>query len=217
MSKEVIEVGGRPLMAQLVDRLRAAPCDEIRVVTRPEKTDVVAYAQHLGARVLEGHPDSLAQSLFLGLDGLADDDVVCFGFPDCLWEPPDGFRTLVAGVTEGEDVTLGLFRSNTPERYDTVTIQPGGNELSGRVARLEVKPERPDSNLVWGCAAARVRALRPLADELDPGLYFARLCAAGGRVGGRWLSDTYIDLGIPPALESAVNAGGAPPHATFDL
>jgi len=209
-SKELVEVGGRPVIDHLVDRLRAAPCDEIRVVTRPEKRDVVEHARAIGARVVEGHPETLARSLALGLEGLDDGAVACLGFPDCLWEPLDGFRTLVGSVRDGAEVCLGLFRSNEPERYDTVALAPGGE----RVARVEVKPRAPDTTLVWGCAAARVRALRPLAEERDPGQYFGRICGAGG-VTGRLLSDTWIDVGIRPALAAAQRAGGAPEAATF--
>jgi glucose-1-phosphate thymidylyltransferase len=210
-SKELLEVGGRPLIDHLVDHLRAAPCDELRIVTRPEKSDVLEYARQIGARAIEGHPESLAHSIARGLDGLADDAVVCLGYPDCLWEPLDGFRTLVAGVREGAEVCLGLFRSNAPERYDTIELEPGGE----RVSRIDVKPATPATPLVWGCAAARTRALRPLADESDPGLYFGRLCGEGV-VTGRRLSDTWIDLGIPPALSAARDAGGLPPTATFE-
>jgi glucose-1-phosphate thymidylyltransferase len=209
-SKELLELGGRPLIDHLVDHLRAAPCHEIRVVTRPEKSDVLEYARQIGAREIEGHPETLAHSIASGLDGLAEDAVVCLGYPDCLWEPLDGFRTLVAGVREGAEVCLGLFRSNEPERYDTVELEPGRE----RVLRVDVKPAAPATALVWGCAAARVRALRPLAAERDPGLYFGRLCGEGV-VTGRRLSDTFIDLGIPPALSAARQAGGPPSTATF--
>src|SRR5215211_2788599 len=70
-SKEVLPVGGRPVLDYLVERMRVAPCDEVRVVTRPEKRDVAERARALGAHVVEGHPQSVADSLLLGMDGLA--------------------------------------------------------------------------------------------------------------------------------------------------
>ena len=39
-SKEMLEIGGRPVIDYLVERMRAGGCEELRVVTRPEKQDV---------------------------------------------------------------------------------------------------------------------------------------------------------------------------------
>ena len=100
-SKEVYPVKGRPIMDYLVERMRAAPCDELVVVTRPEKKDVVVHAAALGARVIEANPSSLGESLSFGLAGLADTDVVLFGFPDSIWEPADGFLQVLALFGEG--------------------------------------------------------------------------------------------------------------------
>lgn len=212
-SKEVIEVGGRPLMDFLLERLRAAPCSEIRVVTRPEKADVIGLAATRGATVVLAHPETVAGSLALGLAGLQEEDIVCFGFPDCLWEPLDGFATLVEAVEAGADIALGLFRTNEPECYDPVLLADP-SVLSGPIVRVEVKPSSPSSNLTWGCAAGRVRGLRGLERERDPGEYFGSLV---GKVGmaGRWLSDTWIDLGTPARLSAALEAGGTPAAATY--
>lgn len=212
-SKELIDVGGRPLLDYLVERLRAAPCSELRVVTRPEKSDVIQHATSIGATVLLGHPENSARSLWLGLAGLADEEVVCFGFPDCLWEPTDGFATLVEAVEGGEEIALGLFRTNEPEAYDPVVLADA-SARSGRLVHVEVKPSRPSSNLTWGCAAARARALRGLEHERDPGEFFAARCAAGA-VFGHWLSDTWIDLGTPDRLAAAQRAGGVPDEGIF--
>jgi hypothetical protein len=184
------------------------------VVTRPEKADVVEYASERGATVLLGYPDSIAASLRLGLGGLAGDDIVCFGFPDCLWEPVDGFAALVADVEAGQEIALGLFRTNEPESYDPVVLTEPGSP-SGRIARVEVKPRSPSSNLTWGCAAARARALWGLEHERDPGEYFGSR-SADGVVFGRWLSDTWIDLGTPARLAAAQQAGGVPALGLFD-
>src|SRR5687767_11544688 len=62
-SKEVYPVGRRPLMDYVVERMRAAPCDEVRVVTRPDKQDVIGHAAALGASVVEARPETLAESV----------------------------------------------------------------------------------------------------------------------------------------------------------
>ena len=212
-SKEAIELAGRPLLDYLVESLRAAPCSEIRLVTRPEKADVIELARARGLTVIVASPESVAHSLALGVAGCDDEDTVCFGFPDCLWEPVDGFATLVRAVERGDEIALGLFRTNEPESYDPVVLADPASR-SGRVERVEVKPERASSNLTWGCAAGRARALRPLEHERDPGEYFAARCR-DGVVAGYWLSDVWIDLGTPERLAAAQASGGVPARGIF--
>jgi glucose-1-phosphate thymidylyltransferase len=191
-SKEVLPVGGRPVMDYLVERMRAAACDELRVVTRPEKADVVERARALGANVVEAHPPSVADSLLAGLRGLDADDVVLFGFPDSLWEPLDGFAHLLDGLDE---VTLGLFRCASLTRSDVVTVD------GDRVTGIYVKPADPPSELVWGCLAARVGAFDDLAGLGEPGLYLDGL-ARVGRVRGIDFGTEFVDIGTVEALRA---------------
>jgi glucose-1-phosphate thymidylyltransferase len=192
-SKEVLPVGGRPVMDYLVDRMRAAPCDELRVVTRPEKLDVVERAEQLGAMVIEGHPRSVAESLSVGMGGLEPDDVVLFGFPDSIWEPADGFSQLVAMLGE---IALGLFRCQELTRSDVVTV------ADGLVTGVHVKPEQPPSRLIWGCFAARVGVLGELGNHDEPGVYIHGL-ALEGRVRGVDFGTDFVDIGTPESLEAA--------------
>jgi glucose-1-phosphate thymidylyltransferase len=192
-SKEVLPVGGRPVMDYLVERMRAAPCDELLVVTRPEKRDVADHARALGAEVVEGHPATVADSLLLGIDGLGAEDVVLFGFPDSIWEPIDGFAQLLAGL---EEVSVGLFRCRDLRRSDVVTVE------GDRVTGIHVKPEEPASELIWGCLAARTEALRGLPGHDEPGIYLDELARAG-RVRGVDFGTEFVDVGTPEALEAA--------------
>jgi glucose-1-phosphate thymidylyltransferase len=191
-SKEVLPVDGRPVMDYLVERMRAALCDELRVVTRPEKADVVERARALGAHVVEAHPPSVADSLLAGLRGLHADDVVLFGFPDSLWEPLDGFAHLLDGLDE---VTLGLFRCASLTRSDVVTVE------GDRVTGIHVKPGDPPSALIWGCLAARAGAFEGLAGHEEPGVYLDGLARAG-RVRAIDFGTEFIDVGTPEALRA---------------
>jgi glucose-1-phosphate thymidylyltransferase len=193
-SKEVIPVGGRPVMDHLVDRMRAVSVDELRVVTRPAKEDVVAHAQALGARVVLGHPADVAASLLLGLEGLADDDEVLLGFPDCLWGPPDGYVRVLAALRAGAEVALGLFATPDLQRSDVVVCRPDGT-----VTRIAVKPDEPPGDRIWGIAAARVSTLRGLREGTEPGRTFDALAAGGGVVGVP-LSGEWLDIGTPESL-----------------
>jgi len=194
-SKEVISVGGRPVMDHLVQRMRAAQPDQLRVVTRPEKTDVVEHAHALGACVVLGHPADVAASLRLGMAGLEDDDEVLIGFPDSLWEPEDGFVQVLARLRQGAEVALGLFGGGELERSDVVVRGP--DDL---VSRIEIKPEHPTGDVLWGIAATRVRALNGLVEGTEPGVLFNAL-AERGVVVGVHLSSHWIDIGTPETLQ----------------
>ncbi len=195
-SKEMLRVDGRPLADHLIERLRRAPCDEIRVVTRPDKGDLVAHVQELGLVPVLAWPANVTESLGAGLDGLSEDDLVCFGFPDTIWEPVDGFAQLLARLTGEVKLVLGLFRGADLQRCDVVTLE------GEHVIAVDVKPSRPRSPWIWGCGAATVRVLRGL-DDPEPGVSFDRLCReCPGLVAGVPLANAFEDLGTREALEA---------------
>lgn len=181
-------------MDYVVDQMRAVPCDELRVVTRPDKRDVVDHCVELGAHVVEALPETLAASLALGVEGLAEEDVALIGFPDSIWEAEDGFARLIEALDAETDVVLGLFMSSEPERSDVVSLEP-----SGLVTAVDVKPQSPATDLIWGCAAARVGALAGLERRAWPGEHFNEL-ARQNRVRGVRLSGNFFDVGTTDAL-----------------
>lgn len=190
-SKELVDVGGRPVMDYLVERLRAV-ADEIVVVTRPDKRDVIDHSHALALRIVEGEPSSVSESMLLGLSGA---DTVLLGFPDTIWQPVDGFVRLVDALEEA-DIALGVFESEEPGRSDVVALD------GDRVEAVDVKPHQPRSNLIWGCAAARSAALTGLVRHEEPGLLFNELAEAG-RVRALRFPGEMIDVGTPAALERA--------------
>jgi glucose-1-phosphate thymidylyltransferase len=208
-SKEVLAIRGKPIMDHLVERMRAGGCDRIRVVTRPEKHDVIAHVRTLNAEVKLGHPDSVSSSFLIGMDGLADDEIALIGFPDTIWKPIDGFRPLVAMVEAGCDVAIGLFQIDPADlpRSDVVVFGRDGS-----IAGVEIKPARPRSEWIWGCAAARVSMWAAgLAETEWPGEYIDVLCRQGRDVRGFKLSDVWLDVGTKEAL-ARVMADGVDGH-----
>jgi glucose-1-phosphate thymidylyltransferase len=194
-SKELLLVRSKPIMDYLVERMRAAGVDELTVVTRPEKTDVIEHALALGARVLQRRPRSVGESLAFGVESAQPDDVVLIGFPDTVWEPVDGFSRLVDALG-AHDAALGLFRTPELSRSDVVIVE---DEL---VRAIEVKPASPSSDLIWGCAAAIRGALDAIGDYPEPGHLFGDM-AEQGAVKGVYLSDVWIDIGTRDALVRA--------------
>ena len=204
-SKEVLPVGGRPVMDYLVERMRAGGASEIRVVTRAEKRDVIAHAESLGAAVVLARPATTSASFVAGLDGLQLDDIVLLGWPDTLWKPLDGYRRLVDAVERGPEIALGLFELEEDlERSDVISF-----DAAGRIARVQIKPARPASSWIWGCAAARVRALEGLDGEEWPGSYFDLLCRRGVELHAERLSDVWLDIGTHAALRRAQSFSAA--------
>jgi glucose-1-phosphate thymidylyltransferase len=195
-SKELVDVGGRPVMDYLVERLRTVT-DHIVVITRPEKRDVIEHSRSLGLRVVEGEPSSVSESLLLGL---SEADTVLFGFPDTIWEPVEGFAQLLTALDQA-DAVLGVFESQEPERSDVVVLD------ENLVTAVEVKPSHPRSNLIWGCAAARSSPLAGLDRHDQPGLLFHEL-AGQGRVRAVRFPGEMIDVGTPAALARARSTFG---------
>ena len=178
-SKELLDVGGRPIMDYLVERMRAAGADELRVITRPEKQDVIDHAARLGASVVLGNPPTINDSLAAGMAGLAPDDIVLLGFPDSLWEPLDGFHRLLEVVQAGAEVALGLFDAPGIEGSDYLVL-----DESGAITDIDIKPVTPRSTWIWGCAAApgpgaRGAGRRGVAQHPHAGAACAR--SRGGR------------------------------------
>ena len=198
-SKELLPVGGKPVMDYLVERMRAGGCTRLRIVTRPEKTDVIAHADELAAEVVLGYPSTVSASLLAGMADVPESDIVLIGFPDTIWEPVDGYRRVVAAVEEGADVGLGLFRIDPSDlqRSDVVVFD------DDRIAAIDVKPVVPRSEYVWGCAAARTHTWAELERADWPGGFLDLLCREGSDVRGVKLSDEWLDMGTPDGLSRA--------------
>jgi dTDP-glucose pyrophosphorylase len=196
-SKELLDVRGTPIMGYLVSRMESCGCSAIRVVTRPEKSDVRAFAISRGLDVVLGKPPNVGASVTLALEGIPKGEILALGYPDTLWEPLNGFALLREGMDAETDVVLGLFETPDAYRSDVVRL-----DERGRVIEILVKPAMPPSSLVWGCLVGRVDALAAAACVAEIGEGLAPLMATG-RVGSYFLSERWLDVGTPAALARA--------------
>jgi glucose-1-phosphate thymidylyltransferase len=159
--------------------------------------EVLPHARTLSAEVRLGNPETVSASFLVGMPGLAEDDIVLIGVPDTVWEPVDGFRSLVAAVENGCDVAIGLFRIERGDllRSDVVDFGPDRS-----IAGIAVKPAHPPSDWIWGCAAARTAGWMGLDRTEWPGEYIDVVCREGGDVRGVEVSDVWLDVGTKEAL-----------------
>jgi NDP-sugar pyrophosphorylase family protein len=183
-------------MDHLIERMEVVQDAELRVVTRPDKRDVIEHARRRGATVVEGYPATAAESVLLGARGLSHDDVVLIGFPDSIWDPLDAFVRLVAVLERHAETkaVLGLFDCAELERSDVVSADGGG-----RVIQVQVKPDRPRSDAVWGCAAVRAGTLAELERYSEIGHLLDDLAQHALVRCVRFDSD-FVDVGTPAAL-----------------
>jgi hypothetical protein len=191
-------------MEYLVERMRAGGSTRLRVVTRPDKLDVIRHADALGAETVLGDPETVSESILAGTEGLADGDIVLIGFPDTLWDPENGYVPLVRAVAAGCEAALGLFRiapSDLP-RSDVVVFGPENG-----IVGIDIKPAAPRSEWIWGCAAVRADTIAELGRAEWPGGFFDLLCREGRDVRGFPLSDVWLDIGTKEALRLAGSDG----------
>lgn len=74
---------------------------------------------------------------------------VLFGMPDTLVWPPDCFRQILAEMeASGADLVLGLFPTDTPEKFGMVEFSEDGS-----VVQIIDKPETTDLTHMWGIIA----------------------------------------------------------------
>ena len=195
-SKEMLQVGGRPIMDYLVDRMRAGGAEEIRVVTRREKEDVIAHCERLGASVvLADRPRSTRRSP-RGWRGSPRPTSCCSASRTRCGCPRTASVASPRPVESGPDVALGLFDVPGVEGSDYLVL-----DESGAITDIDIKPVEPRSTWIWGCAAARARALEGLADVEWPSTHMLELRARGVDVAGVPLSSVYLDIGTPSSLE----------------
>ncbi len=151
-SKEVAHIGGKPLIAHLLDRLARASVTEAVVVLRKGKEDIPAALAEYGEVdltyvVIDESPSEL-HSVIAGVRA-AEGRVVALGYPDILFEPTDSYSVLLHRLDDtNADLVIGLFPTDQPERVDMVA-------LDGRGRPTEVVIKQPDRGLrySWSIAA----------------------------------------------------------------
>jgi glucose-1-phosphate thymidylyltransferase len=121
---------------------------------------------------------------------------VCFGMADTIMTPKDVFRRLLGASSAKDEVVLGVFPSDHPEKGAQVCMEDGGV-----VTKIIDKPKEIDHKHTWGCIIWKPKFTEFLNDSLARGeTDFAEVMnlaiQAGFPFRGIYLEDgNYSDIG----------------------
>lgn len=142
---------------------------------------------------------------------LQGDETIVMGMPDTIIEPPTAFAQLLnAHRAWNADLTLGLFRTNSPAKFGMIGID---EEFD--VTEHVDKPTHTKLRWLWGIACWEMRfmkllcetipALRNDSEEVVLGRFFDLALDRGLRVKGLpFKNGRYIDVGTYDDLKHAL-------------
>ncbi|MDX1616401.1 MAG: sugar phosphate nucleotidyltransferase [Candidatus Promineifilaceae bacterium] len=196
---------------------QAAGVERCCIVIGPSKHDIVEYlgnGSRLGLSLTYLYQQRLRGMPF-ALD-LArpwiDQATVLFSMPDTLITPTDAFSRLAKQHRSGRaDVTLGLFNTETPEKFGMIQL-----DAEGQPVDFIDKPKKTDLQLMWGMAIWSPTFTTFMSEYLEqlpeggPECVLSDVFLAALREGGLALdacvfSDgRYHDIGTPESFQAAV-------------
>ncbi len=200
----------KPVSQYVLDNLVASGIKHIVFVINETKHQLIGYfgdGNRFGCRlsyaVQEHHAEqnrSTSPGLAHALDSayhLVRNKTVFFGMADTIMEPDNVFAQIWKAAGSEDEVVLGLFETNRPEKFGMVRL-----DAAGGVLEINDKPRCTDLTLMWGCIIWRPRFTEYLHESVSQqGITdFAHILnsaiAAGIRMlGVPMIGGKYTDLG----------------------
>jgi glucose-1-phosphate thymidylyltransferase len=200
----------KPISQFVVDNLTNAGLQHIVFVVNDTKHQLMGYfgsGQRFGCaisyvvqEVVEGKTKSTSPGLAHALDSayhLIKEKTVFFGMADTLMQPGDIFKRVYQAAAPGDDVLLGLFSTDRPEKFGMVML-----DHENRVVEIVDKPSQTDLTEMWGCIVWRPKFTEYLHQcVFEEGISdFAKIMNDAITLGMRFKgvhvkNGTYIDLG----------------------
>ena len=223
-SKELYPIGFRkaekgvlPKVAchYTLEKMRAAEITQIYIILQAGKWDIPSYFRD-GA-IADVHLAYLTLGLPFGAPYTLDqaypfvqEKTVALGFADILFHGEDAYSRLLYKLTQdSNDVVLGLFPADRPDKVDMVNL-----DSDGKITEIVIKPSRTDLHYTWGIAVWKPSFTQFMHEFLSrsvqtakehPELFVGNVIHAsiieGLRVQGTEVShDPYLDIGTPEDL-----------------
>lgn len=200
----------KPIAQFVLDDLVKSGVHHIVLVINDTKHQLIGYfgdGHRFGCNisyVVQEPRSSLSSSTSPGLAHalnaayhLTQNKQVFFGMADTIMQPAQVFELLAQSLREGDDVAMGLFPTDRPDKFGMVLFD---TEL--RVQRIIDKPAETDLKMMWGCIAWKptfTEYLHQAVEQegiadfalvmnraIEAGLHFRAVCIPNG---------SYIDLG----------------------
>jgi UTP--glucose-1-phosphate uridylyltransferase len=234
-AKELLPVGGVPLLELVVRECAASGIDEVLVVVSPDKPEIAEHLEPLVGTagmprhvelVVQHEPRGLADAIRLGR-GFARGEPLAVALPDNLFvdDAPGLAQVIETHLRTGLNVVavVEVFAAEAERRGATSAI-PGvlaGDEF--RMTRIPDKGERGETFDTGGAPSAftgvgryvflpelfdaidAVERTLPAHAELDDVPVMQALLARG-RLVGRRIRGRFLDAGLPAGYEEANQA-----------
>jgi glucose-1-phosphate thymidylyltransferase len=232
MPKELLPVGGRPIIDWILDSVAAlADVDEVHVVTNANK--IAAFEAWAAGRNVVLHNDLTTSNddrlgatgdirFVVDRAGLAGDDLLVVAGDNLFEFSLEEYVAFWRGKGQGSAIAVHrLADPSLASLYGVVELDSGD-----RIVRLEEKPEHPRSDLVSTATYLFAREHLPLLERyLDegnpadpPGRFIAWLYEREPVYGFRF-SESWLDIGDLGQLLEADNEyrarAGLPPRAEY--
>jgi glucose-1-phosphate thymidylyltransferase len=200
----------------LLENMVGSGVEQFLVIISEGKDDIMKYYGN-GSRfntdisyLYQENPSGMPNAIDLAYH-LANDSTVLFGMPDTIIEPKDAFSQLLASHhIMQNDLTLGLFETDTPSKFGMVEI-----DLTGKVLSTVDKPIESSLTHMWGCCCwgpsftslihEYLRKNQDVNREIVLGDIFNEALSLNFKVGSfTFESGQYIDIGTSEELDKAL-------------
>lgn len=139
---QIVEIDGRlqkrpKVVSQyLIEALVQVGLSRLFIVIGPNKLEIVEYfrnGESYGvpiAYIFQSEAKGMPYALDLVTPWLKGQETILMGMPDTIFEPRDAFQKLLIAHQEWEaDLTLGLFSTDSPQKFGMVDIDSDYNVI----------------------------------------------------------------------------------------